>query len=91
MLLLHLLKLLLLLLFEKLGLLDPLHELVWVAHYLGNKVLLIIVLEVVDLFEVFVVLSRYILNVSKNGLILEVQLPILSIVVKSWGELRGLL
>lgn len=57
---------------RELVLADALHELVRVGHDLRDQVMLVVVLEVVDLLEVFVVLPRHSFNVGDEGLVLEI-------------------
>jgi len=60
---------------------DSLYKLVWVSHNLWYKVMFVVVFKVVYLFEVFVVLLGYILDVSEEILILQVHPPKQLIVV----------
>ncbi len=76
---------------SKLVLADALDELVGVSHDLGDQVVLVVVLKVIDLLEVFVVLLCNSFDICNEGLILQVEAPVLSVIVNSWLELWSLL
>ncbi len=62
--------LLLLLLFGDLVLSDTLHELMRVGHDLRDQVMLVVILQIVDLLQIFVVLLGHVLDVSDQVFIL---------------------
>jgi hypothetical protein len=68
---------LLLLLFLNLLLSEPVHELVRVCKQLRDKIVLVVVLQVVDLLQSLVVRVRSLLYVRHEGFMLEVQSPVL--------------
>jgi hypothetical protein len=75
----------------KLILADSLDKLVRVSHDLRYQVVLVVVLKVVDFLEVFVVLLCNSFDICDEGLILQVEAPVLSVIVNSWLELWSLL
>lgn len=79
--LLALLELKLLLLLDELILLHSLNEFVGVRHDLGDQMVLVVIFQVVDLFEVLVVLPRDPLYIRYQILVLQIQPPILPVVV----------
>lgn len=69
-------------------LLDPLHEFVWIGHYLRDQVVLIVVLQVVDFLQIFVVLLGHTLYIRYQALVLQVKPPVFAVVVGLLGEFR---
>ena len=77
-----LLLLLLLLLLSDLMLSDSLNKFVRVCHNLWNEMVLIVVLEVVYFLKILIVLSRNVFNICNQVLILQIQPPVLSVIVR---------
>ncbi len=62
-----------------------------VSHDLRYQVVLVVVLKVIDLLEVFVVLLCNSFDICNEGFILQVEAPVLSVIVNSRLELWSLL
>lgn len=85
----HLLYFELLLLFGDLIQLDALHEFVRVCHDLWDEVMLVVILQIVYFLQVLVVLPCDTLDVWDQAFILQVQSPVLAVIIHPWGIFRG--